>query len=444
MPKLARLYLDTARLGLMSPGAQLAARDFARLAGEGVSTLYFQNLLCGGDRSVDSGSLRLLPGIAEWPGIGGLSQLFREFVGLPKRAPVLFAGRSTSLMRFAARQLWTRCQRPLVPDTAWPPYLKILEEERVQRGGVLIPFPIRELVLRGQIDSTHLVSRLAQAYGQHHCDGLFLAAISHDGVRVPVVPLLAAIRRRIDLRLAVIDGAQELAHAPVNLAAARCDIYLAGCHKWLGAHQALGIAFLGNSQSATGIQDALVADYQDSQGDDPLLRFLLHLDGQEVDDAPETVNLAPLFTAWGALLDCNRRHVSEAHRFAVRQKNAARVASIASQCGWSPRLPHRSLRTGIFLLQSTRETDCRLPAREQELALAKQGVMATGLGGGLIRLALPDRRLTVAELDQFVRLCKRAPAKRTGVRPQFLKSPSRRDEEARKVHLVQHPVRQTV
>src|SRR5262245_4897041 len=117
MPKLARLYLDTARLGLMSPSAQLAARDFARLAGEGVSTLYWQNLLCGGNRSVDSGSLRHLPGIAEWPGIGGLSQLFCEFVGLPNCAPVVFASRSTSLMRFAARQLWSRCQRLLVPDT---------------------------------------------------------------------------------------------------------------------------------------------------------------------------------------------------------------------------------------------------------------------------------------------------------------------------------------
>ncbi len=34
MPKVARLYLDTARLGLMSPSAQLAARDFARLAAD--------------------------------------------------------------------------------------------------------------------------------------------------------------------------------------------------------------------------------------------------------------------------------------------------------------------------------------------------------------------------------------------------------------------------
>src|SRR5437868_531463 len=126
MPKLARLYLDTARLGLMSPGARLAARSFARLAGEGVSTLYFQNLLRGRLVSRSNRHLRLLPGIAGWPGIDGLRQLFREYVKLPRSSPVIFAGRGASLMRWAARRLLARCRRVLVPDTAWPPYLNIL------------------------------------------------------------------------------------------------------------------------------------------------------------------------------------------------------------------------------------------------------------------------------------------------------------------------------
>lgn len=69
MPKLARLYLDTARLGRMCPGAQLAARDFARLAGEGLSTLYFQELLRHGFLALDRRSTKLHPGIADWPGI---------------------------------------------------------------------------------------------------------------------------------------------------------------------------------------------------------------------------------------------------------------------------------------------------------------------------------------------------------------------------------------
>ncbi len=425
MRKLARLYLDTARLGLMSPSAQLAARDFARLAGEGVSTLYFQNLLRGGSPLAD-GMPRLLPGIAGWPGISGLRQHFRDFLGLPRSAPVLFAGRATSLMRLAVRQLWARCRRLLVPDTVWPPYLRILEEERLRQGGVLVSIPIRGEVLSGQLHSGGLISCLARAYGHHGCDGFFLAAVSHDGVRVPVASLLTAIRQQAELRLAVIDGAQELAHVPVNLAAAHCDIWLAGCHKWLGAHQPLGVAVLGNPASATGLHEALVADCRTSLGDDPLLRFLLHLDDQGVDDVPETVNLAPLFTAWGALLDSDSSPAAQMHRFAARQENATRIATIARDCGWSPRLAHPSLRTGILLLQSTREAIFRLSARELEVVMAEGGVTLTGYGGGLVRLSLPARSIRALKLDQVLGLANGTRANRVGQRQQCLTQVSRR------------------
>ena len=119
-------------------------------------------------------------------------------------------------------------------------------------------------------------------------------------------------------------------------------------------------------------------------------------------DAPETVNLAPLFTAWGAFLDRRSNHLSQARRFAIRQQNAACLAAMASQRGWTPRLPHPSLRTGILLLQSTHEADCRLTARELELNMAERGVALTGLGSGLVRLALPDRLLSTDEVEQIV------------------------------------------
>src|SRR5262245_55596945 len=135
MPKLARLYLDTARLGLMSPSAQLAARDFARLAGEGVSTLYFQKLL----RGCTNGKCPPcdLVGLAGWTGIGGIRERLRQLMRLPASAPVVLTSRTASLMRWATRQLWQRCQRVLVPDTAWLPYLRILREER-ERGDVVV------------------------------------------------------------------------------------------------------------------------------------------------------------------------------------------------------------------------------------------------------------------------------------------------------------------
>ncbi len=87
MPKLARLYLDTARLGLMSPSAQLAARDFARLAGEGVSTLYFQRFLQVGFDGLEPRLRRELPGLALWTGVAGLQNAIRRLVNLP---PAIF------------------------------------------------------------------------------------------------------------------------------------------------------------------------------------------------------------------------------------------------------------------------------------------------------------------------------------------------------------------
>ena len=44
----ARLYLDTARLGRMSPRAQRAQIDFVRLAGEEGCTLYWERFLRDG------------------------------------------------------------------------------------------------------------------------------------------------------------------------------------------------------------------------------------------------------------------------------------------------------------------------------------------------------------------------------------------------------------
>src|SRR5438105_4066838 len=109
MPKLARLYLDTARLGLMSPSAQLAARDFARLAGEGVSTLYFQRFLRRGFLALEPRLRRQLRGLSCWPGIAGLHGQVRQLVRPPQGAPILLASRTTALVRRGCGLLATHC-----------------------------------------------------------------------------------------------------------------------------------------------------------------------------------------------------------------------------------------------------------------------------------------------------------------------------------------------
>lgn len=391
MPKLARLYLDTARLGLMSPSAQLAARDFARLAGEGVSTLYFQNLLRG--QVPLANTLAPLPGFADWQGIEGLKERFRRLLRLPTRAPVLFAGRAISLMRWAARQLWRRCHRILIPDTAWPPYVRILEEERLRCGGELVPTSIRDLVHKDQANAGDVVSRLTEAYRRHGCDGLFWAAVSHDGIRIRTAPLLSALRRRSQVRFAVIDGAQELAHVPADLAAPGSDVWLAGAHKWLGGHQPLGIACLANSDSSRHLLQAAIADCRTRLSDDPLLRFLLRLEGHDLPDVRETVNLAPLFSTWGALRDIPMAISLQEEQLERRQANAVLVNRLAARHGWKPLATCPSLTTGIALLQANDPALRRLPTQDLEAAIESAGVMLTALDGGRLRLSMPIRPL---------------------------------------------------
>ena len=48
----ATLYLDTARLGQMSPTALQTHCDFVRLMAEDPSSLYTEEFLCGGSAAV--------------------------------------------------------------------------------------------------------------------------------------------------------------------------------------------------------------------------------------------------------------------------------------------------------------------------------------------------------------------------------------------------------
>ena len=76
---------------------------------------------------------------------------------------------------------------------------------------------------------------MCQAFIEHGCDGLFLPAVSNLGIRLPIRELVQAIGRRAELRFVVIDGAQALAHVPLELNRDYGDLLLAGCHKWLRA-----------------------------------------------------------------------------------------------------------------------------------------------------------------------------------------------------------------
>lgn len=381
----------------MSPTAQLAARDFARLAGEGLSTLYFERFLRDGWPSSKDPRRRRLTGLTDWAGLSTLRQSVRRVVAASAEAPVLFATRAAAWHHVATRWLSTRCHNVLTTDTLWPPYRAHLEDALRGRGGRLTVLPVREGVLLGSQSRTWLLAQLTRAYVNNACDGVFLSAVSHDGIRLPTGDILSGIRSAAPVRGAVIDAAQELAHVPVDLSAATCDFYFAGCHKWLAAYQTLGIALLPNPHSALEI----LAMLNDEQVEDPLLRFLLSIEQSSKIDSLETVNLSPLLTAWGALVDFHRRPTPHRARFRERLANATRVSALTRPLGWNASRPAAGLSSGILLLNSEDHEHRRIPVDVLQGAIDSAGVTLTAYREACLRLSLPDRPLHAGELRRL-------------------------------------------
>lgn len=385
------LYLDAARLGLMSSSARLAAGDFARLAGEDPFTLYGSKFLTVGSmpNSVRARSSRL----DGWRGIRGLKQTIRTFVGVPDTAPVALASRTSELMHVAARVLFRTCRHVLLPDTGWGPYVQILEREsRRQRRRISVT-PIREQLSRADLEAPDLSNLIRHSFRRHQCDGLFLAAISHDGIRLPVREIVDALHTAGDLKFVVVDGAQEFGHTPLRDVDGTADLYLAGCHKWIGAYQPLGIAVAGCERSYRAIREELAV-----AATDPLLRFTEQLANCQLDGVSETANLAPLFSAHGALLDAAPSAIDGSAAFATQLRNAEAFAHKALESGWRPMARPHFARSGILMLQAERSITRAHSPEILRGRFADSGILLTAYDQGQLRLSMPRRPWTDEEI----------------------------------------------
>ena len=398
----ARLYLDTARLGLMSPSAQLAAGDFVRLAGEDAFTLYFDQFLSAGAKCWPDRWLNDYPGLAKWPGIAGLKAALRALVCIESELPVLLASRSAWLMQYAARLLFHKCERVLVTDSDWPAYREILLRERRRASRDVATVTIREDVLNGAVDEEEAVRRVCSTYRDQRCDGLFLTAVSNLGIRLPVRRIVQTIQERHHLHFVVVDGAQEFAHAPTTLGEGFCDLYLTGCHKWLRAHQPMGVAFCSHERSKRLIEQSILRHCCSATVVDPLLRFLQQSESDELNMMTETTNITPLFSCHGAILDVLSERRQRDAEFWTRLTNAADLAHAIVGSGWTPILPHRDFRSGILLLQGIGSaTRSKSPQALRHFCLT-HGIAITAYDDGLIRLSMPSRYWRV---DEFSQIC---------------------------------------
>ncbi|HVX09898.1 MAG TPA: aminotransferase class V-fold PLP-dependent enzyme [Pirellulales bacterium] len=383
------LYLDTARLGRMSRRAQQAHIDFARLASEEGGSKFFERFLREGAESWSAAARTRFPGLAGWRGIASLKASLRQLAGSSPELPVLVVSRSSQLMKFAARLLFQSCRHVMATDLGWPPYREILDSEARRAGRTVTTVSLRNLLMCDCIDIDDVMNATRERFLSAGCDGLFLTAVSHHGLRLPCEKLVRALEAAREVRSVVIDGAQDFCHASADLNHEYCDMYLAGCHKWLGAFHPMGLGFYGRRSSTRMIETLVGTLLTSGELDDPLLTFTTQIESTRLDGETETVGLIPLFTCQGAADDALEHPCSLPDVLSQRQANVIETSSLAAACGWQPLLPAEAFRTGILLVQAERQRTRQNSADELRDAFAANGVALTAYEKGIARLSMP-------------------------------------------------------
>lgn len=376
----------------MSPTARDTYLDFVRLTAEEPSSLYFEEFLQHGWAAWPASYRNRFRALESWQGVAGLKHLLARLVGQPRDCRVLLANRSAQLMKLVARLLFRRCRNVLTSDVNWPSYQRFLSAEATRTGNSITTIPVRDMLLRGGITRDELVSFIAEESFKAGCDGLFLPAVSNLGVLFPTHEIVRAIDSRVQLRFVAVDAAQAFCHVPAA-SYAGSDLLIAGCHKWLGANQTMGMAFCPRKRSRSFIERTLRRMVDARQIDDPLLRFTEQLERGQLDGYSETTNIAPLFSCCGAIDMAPANDLEQEQQLRIRRLNADVVSEAANDSGWMPVRSVTDFQTGILLLKP-RHLPRRSSAKSVRAAFQKHGVILSTYDDGLIRLSMPRRPFT--------------------------------------------------
>lgn len=234
-----------------------------------------------------------------------------------------------------------------------------------------------------------LAKEIARRFVRNRCDSLFLPAVDNLGIRLPVREIVDTLQCVADLRFVVVDGAQALNHIPLSLAKNVCDLFLTGCHKWLGAYNPLGVMSYGNPRSATHIDRMVRASLATGRADDPLLRFTEEISQRRSTRYGETAALLSLFTTQGALYDAARSRSRQHEALTHRMMNADRLLGQIANVGWMAVTPVCAMRTGICLLQANNIDIATLAPSLLRQLFHEFGLAVTAYRKGLVRLSMP-------------------------------------------------------
>ena len=392
-----RLYLDTARMGRMSPRAQRAQMDFVRLAAEEGCSLYWEKLLEEGFSAWPNWMQRRFPGLSDWRGIDELKRSLVELTGCPPATSAYLANRSAQLLQLGVGSLLNGCRRVLVTDLSWPNYARVLDQERAGTDTQLAVVPVRRAILSGRATLRDVVAAIVGVYRQAQCDSLFLPAVSHDGIRLPLKMIYRAVSRISTPKFVLIDGAQAFCHAPVDLRGNWCDFYVAGCHKWLGAYLPMGIALLPRAASHGNIAQMLASLIDTRRIVDPLLAFDCVRTHDLRPRFSETVNFAAAISCRASVAQWQAQPYLIESRFTQRLANAHQLAYLAARSGWQVLQPTNCFRSAILLMR-TPNWRLRATATEDVRTLFHdRGVTVTTYPSGIVRLSMPFTRWSLSE-----------------------------------------------
>ena len=390
------LYLDTARLGRMCPGARLAEQDFGWLVSRLGSSLYLERFLSHGVQSLPVCYRRRVPHLQCWRGVAGFRQALAKFVSQTEACKMHFFSQSSSLIDFAADCLFDRAHRVLVTDLGWPAYTATLHDMAFARRKSLHVVLLKDQVLRDGLDENDLIEQIVAAYQQRGCDAVFLSDISYLGVRLPIESILARLNE--DCRFSVVDGAQAFNQRPVDLSKLACDLYLAGSQKWLCSYHPLRMAFVGRQRHAEQIEN--IATRTDAKRD-ALFNFCRCLEGRPEIAYGETVNVSALIAAAGALQQMSGRPADRCTLWNRLTENASALAHWLSDSPFVPVLSSPSLQSGILLLRDANGADDSPPVQRADLA--GLGLVASTFAGGLLRLSMPTIAFSLHQMSTIAR-----------------------------------------
>jgi aspartate aminotransferase-like enzyme len=304
-------------------------------------------------------------------------------------------------MKLVAKSLFQDGKRVLVTDLTWPSYQTILEREARRAAAKIERVHVRGSILQGFITGAELVSNIARTCIRRRCSGVFIPEISHDGIRLPISEIVAAIRQLAPTSFIAVDGSQAFGHVPINLARTPCDFYVTGCHKWLGSYLPLGIGFMPNTSTRAETERIAAEMVRCRRLDDPLFAFLQSAERGRMRRFTETVNLSPLFSCRGALED-QFTDGPLAGRLRRRLTNANLVRRIAGMTAWKPLTRVEDFRSASVLLQSTSAEVRRLAPDGLRSLFHDRGIALTCYAGGVVRLAMPGVPLSTQQAGTLI------------------------------------------